>query len=135
MALFGNEKVPAVGFGAGDVVARDLMETYGNLPKAVGPADIAIIISGAENAPYALDLAQDLRGQGLKIAVDLTFKKVSDQISKADKKLIPYIIVIGEDEVKGKTLTVKRLDDKTEKAFSSEELGKLVDHIRTSKAA
>jgi len=135
LALFGNEKVPAVGFGAGDVVARDLMETYGNLPKAVGPADIAIIISGAENAPYALDLAQDLRGQGLKIAVDLTFKKVSDQISKADKKLIPYIIVIGEDEVKGKTLTVKRLDDKTEKAFSSEELGKLVDHIRTSKAA
>ncbi len=33
LSLFGGDKVPAVGFGAGDVIARDLMETYGTLPK------------------------------------------------------------------------------------------------------
>jgi histidyl-tRNA synthetase len=114
LSLFGNEKIPAVGFGAGDVVAQDLMETYGNLPKVgsteyPASADIAICITGAENTPFALDLAQTLREKGERVAVDLSNKKLGDQIKNADRRGIPKVIVIGEEEVKTGKIRVKNL--------------------------
>ncbi len=114
LALFGNEKVPAVGFGAGDVVAQDLMETYDNLPLIgspdyLPPADIAICVFGEENAPFALDIAQSLREKGTRVAVDLSNKKIGDQIKNADRRHIPKVIVIGEEEVKTGKLKIKDL--------------------------
>jgi histidyl-tRNA synthetase len=109
LAIFGNEKVPAVGFGAGDVIARDLMETYGTLPKSLNSADIAICVVGDQNTPYALEVGQSLRAKGKRVAVDLSNKKVGDQISKADKRGIPEVICIGDEETKTGKLTVKNL--------------------------
>jgi histidyl-tRNA synthetase len=119
LALFGNEKVPAFGFGTGDVIARDLMETYNTLPQIgslelPASADIAICIFGEENAPFALDLAQKLREKGLdgsplRVTVDLSNKKIGDQIKNADKRHVPKVIVIGDEEVKTGKLRVKNL--------------------------
>jgi histidyl-tRNA synthetase len=109
MDIFGGEKVPAVGFVAGDVVARDLMETYGALPPPVSPADICVCIVGDHNSPYALDLAQSLRSKGIRTAVDLSGKKLGGQISNANKRRIPKIVAIGDTEVKTGRLRVKTL--------------------------
>lgn len=109
LSLFGNEKVTAVGFGAGDVTARDLMETYGALPKSMPPADIMICILGEHNTPYALDVAQKLRSKGNRIAVDLSVRKIGDQISGANKRGITKIIVIGDEETKTGKLKLKNL--------------------------
>jgi histidyl-tRNA synthetase len=132
LALFGNEKVPAVGFGAGDVIARDLMETYGTLPKQgeIGgiptPADLALCIVGEQNTPYALDLAQSLRVKGIRVAVDLSNKKVGDQIKNADKRGIPRIICIGDEEVKNGKLRMKILASGEEVVGSEKEVAQLI---------
>ncbi len=109
LSLFGNEKVTAVGFGAGDVTARDLMETYNALPAAPSSADIMICVVGEHNIPYALDVAQKIREKGQRIAVDLSIKKLGDQISHANKRGIPKIIVIGDEEVSTGKLKTKDL--------------------------
>jgi histidyl-tRNA synthetase len=124
LSLFGNDKVTAVGFGAGDVVARDLMETYGNLPKNEAPADIAIAIVGEQNAPYALDLAQSLRAKGIRVAVNLSGKKLGDQISSADKRGIPRVIAIGDEEVKTGKLRMKTLATSEEVVTTEAEIVK-----------
>jgi len=109
LSLFGNDKVPAVGFGAGDLIARDIMETYGTLPKITNVAELCICIVGEQNTPFSLELAQKLREQGKKVAVDLSGRKLSDQISNASKRGIPKIICIGDEEVKNGKLRVKDL--------------------------
>jgi histidyl-tRNA synthetase len=110
LSLFGNEKVPAVGFGAGDVIARDLMETYGKLNvENYAPSDIAICIVGTQNTPYALDVAQKLRESGHKVSVDFSGKKISDQIKNADKRKIPKIICIGDEERNTGNIVIKNL--------------------------
>ncbi|MGC9605139.1 MAG: histidine--tRNA ligase [Minisyncoccia bacterium] len=109
LALFGNDKVPAVGFGAGDVIARDLMETYGRSVKKKAPADIAIAVVGEQNVPYAMDLAQSLRERGICAAVDLSGKKVGDQIANAARRGIPRAVCVGDEEVKTGKLRVKTL--------------------------
>ena len=131
LALFGNDKVPAVGFGAGDVIARDLMETYQNLPAPKAPADLGIIVAGQENAPFAFDFAQSLREVGARISIDLSFKKVGDQMSKASKNRLPYIVVIGEEEVRGKAVVIKKLADGSEKTFSADAVKEVASYLRS----
>ncbi len=111
LSLFGGEKVSAFGFGAGDVIARDLMETYGSIKKLdeVYPADIYICLMNKEVADYAQDVAQTLRGKGLKVSIDYSFRKIGDQIKNADKVHIPNVIVIGDDEVKTGKFKIKNL--------------------------
>ncbi|MDB5238841.1 MAG: hisS [Candidatus Parcubacteria bacterium] len=122
LSLFGNDKVTAVGFGAGDVVAKDLMETYGTLPKNDAPADIALVVVGVQNTSYALDLAQSLRTKGIRVAVDLSGKKLGDQISNADKRRIPRVIPIGDEEAKNGKLRMKTLSTGEEVLTSSDEI-------------
>ncbi len=122
LSIFGNEKIPAFGFGAGDVIARDIMETYGTLPDNKSVADLALIIVGEHNTPYSMDLAQALRMKGIKVALDLSNKKVGDQISNAVKRLIPKIICIGDEEVKNGKLRLKTLSTGEEKMLDENTL-------------
>lgn len=116
LSLFGGEKVSAVGFGAGDVVAQDLIETYNKVLDEVatadiciGSADVYICIVDESNTPFALEVAQSLRDKGQKVAVDFSGRKVGDQIKSADKRKIPKVICIGDDEVKTGKYKVKDL--------------------------
>jgi histidyl-tRNA synthetase len=139
LSLFGNEKVAAVGFGAGDVIARDLMETYGTLPKIKTdlsvdpsvndinpPADVTLCIVGDQNTPYTLDLAQSLRKKNVRVAVDLSGKKLGDQIKNADKRGIPFIICIGDEEVRTGKLRIKALKTEEETETSEENLAGII---------
>ncbi len=117
LSLFGGEKVPAFGFGAGDVVAKDLLETYGKATKAesVNPADIYICLMNEDFASYGQELAQDLREKGIRTSIDFSFRKIGDQIKNADRIHIPNIICIGEEEVKTGNFKLKNLASGEEK--------------------
>jgi histidyl-tRNA synthetase len=109
LSLFGGEKVPAVGFGLGDVTAKDVMETYKSLPQVHSNADIYIAVISKEQSPFANDIAQNLRKNGKKVIVDFSYKKIGEQIKSADKRNIERLIVIGEEEVKTGKYKVKNL--------------------------
>jgi histidyl-tRNA synthetase len=118
LALFGNEKIPAVGFGAGDVIARDLMETYDALPKDQNSADIGICIVGEQNTAYSFEVAQSLRAKGKRVSVDISNKKVGDQIGKADKRGVQEIICIGDEERNTGKLKIRNLKSGEERVIS-----------------
>lgn len=117
LSLFGGEKVSAFGFGAGDVVARDLMETYGGIKKGddIYPADVYICLMDRNVADYGQEVAQGLRSRGIRTSIDYSFRKIGDQIKNADKVHIPFIICIGEEEVKTGKLKIKNLKTGEEK--------------------
>lgn len=110
LAIFGSDKVPAVGFGAGDVIIRDLLETYNLMPKYKNPTELYICIASASAKGFAQDLAQTLRSQALNVAIDYTNKKVGDQIKYADKMKIPFITVIGDNEISSGQIKIKKLE-------------------------
>ena len=67
-------------------------------------------------------IAQKLREVGIRAAVDYTERKVGDQIKYADKNKIPFIIVIGENEVKSGKFKIKRLSDGVQRELSDEQI-------------
>lgn len=113
VGIFGVEKVSGIGFGWGDVTTRDFLETYGLLPEY--HPQVQLYICHLENyMEQANQLASDLRKQGVNIAVDLTERKVSAQVKTADKEKIPYVLVVGEEEVKSEKYKVKSLRESKE---------------------
>ena len=122
LAIFGGERVPAFGFGTGDVIMRDILETYGLMPEYKSKTNLYICTLNKDFQEYAGELAQTLRQAGVNVAIDLTGKKVGDQIKSADKQKIPYIICIGEDEVKKGEFKLKNLKSGEEKVVTENTL-------------
>ncbi len=124
LSLFGGEKVSAFGFGAGDVVARDLLETYGKIKKdnEIHSAQIYICLMNKEVAEYGQNLAKSLRNKNINVSIDFSFRKLGDQIKAADKNHIPYVICIGEEEQKTGKFKLKNLSTGEEKVFSEDNI-------------
>ena len=130
LTIFGEDKIPAIGFGAGDVIIRDILETYGLLPTYTAPAELYLCSMGPEVQEYVFDLATELRTDGLRVATDFGVKKIGDQIKSADKQKIPFVIVVGEDERKSETFKVKNLKTGEETTLAKDAVVDFVKHIR-----
>jgi len=121
VGIFGVEKVPGVGFGMGDVTIRDFLETHSLLPAYQPSIDVYIChLEGY--LPQASQLAGELRQAGARVAEDLTDRKVSAQVKTADKEKIPFVLVVGEEEVKTGKYKLKDLALSAESELSLRDL-------------
>lgn len=128
VGIFGVEKVPGIGFGMGDVTVGNFLETHKLLPEYRPTAELYIChLEGFMEA--ANKLASDLRKQGLRVAVDLTDRKIAGQVKTADKESIPYVLVVGEDEVKSGKYKVKSLQSGTETEATTENIVNIIKSI------
>ena len=122
LALFNEEKVPGVGFGMGDVTIKDFLDVRGLLPAYIPTTHLYIAVANPEMVARAEELALMLRKENVAVAVDFGDKKLGDQIKAAAKHKIPYLLVVGEDEVTSGTYKVKNLASGEETALSGAEL-------------
>jgi histidyl-tRNA synthetase len=121
VGLFGVTPVPTVGFGWGDVTLANFLSGHHLLSDIKPETDVYIALIG--NLEFeAQALAQELRTQGLNAAVDLSKRKLGDQLKTAAKKSYGYVIVIGEDEVKSKQYKLKNLVTGEESELSTSQL-------------
>lgn len=126
--IFDEETVPAVGFGMGDVTARDFLETHNLLPKYIPTTKLYICIIEEKNADFASGTAAKLRQKGVNVALDFSYRKVGDQIKSADKQKIPFVFCIGDEEEDSNTFTLKELTSGKEEKLSVTEI---VDKLKS----
>jgi len=125
LEIFDAEKITAVGFGMGDVPVRNFLEVRGLIPEYVSATDLMLCTLADENMPYAQKLAKKLREEGLNVAVDLSGKKIGDQIKTADKQSVPFVICIGEEEEKSGKFKIKELKTGEEREVSENKIIKV----------
>lgn len=106
VGLFGAEPISAVGMAQGGTTIENFLEAHGLLPRLVSTTDIYIVVLG-EVQKAADKLARHLRAEGVNVEVDITGRKLDKQIKTAVKKTVPYILFIGEEEVRNEVYTVK----------------------------
>ncbi len=128
VGLFGVTTVPTVGFGWGDVTLANFLETHHLMPDQKPETALYVVLVG-----NVLDLAQQpiaqLRAAGLNLAVDLSGKKIGDQLKTADKKGIAHVLIIGEGELKEQKFTLKNLKTGKEQRSSVKDIAKTVKDI------
>lgn len=111
-SLFGGDPISGIGFGMGDVIMRDFLETHDLLPKNVlvtAPTVIIIPEDSAQNME-AQKVAQKFRDAGIKITVDISDRKIDKKKTTAEKAGARYIITFTGDTLTLRTLTAKTTD-------------------------
>jgi histidyl-tRNA synthetase len=134
VGLFGVEPVPTVGFGMGDATLQNFLELHELLPELQTETDACVIIIGDvyEAAQHVIkELRQD---GGMCLAVDFTDRKLDKKIKTADKKGIPYIIIIGEDELKNNQFTIKNLRSGVEEKHGVSRIASIIEDHRSRTA-
>ncbi|MEI7604217.1 MAG: histidine--tRNA ligase [bacterium] len=122
VAIFNGQKIPAFGFGMGDVPAINFIEVHGLMPKLSSETDVLITIMDSNCKDYCLQIAEDLRNMGLNISTYIKSDKLDKQMKYADQKGIKYVVIAGETEVSKKTFKVKNMTDRTEQELKIEDL-------------
>ena len=111
---------PAVGMTFGLDVIHEALMLKDAIPVKP-PVDLYIIPLGTEKA--CLKLATELRNKGLKVDVDMADRRLKKSLDFANKQGIPYVVVIGENELESGVLLLKEMKIGKEYKVCMERLG------------
>lgn len=125
--FIGGPSVPGVGFALGLERLLLALEKEGIDIKEKEPLDVYIFGASKEEKKYILSLGNTLRMNGFNVEIDYNNKSFKSNFKKADSLLAKYIIIIGEEEVKSKILTVKNNKTKEEYKVKLDNLIEFLD--------
>ena len=89
------------------------------IPHVLGkaPADVMVAVFDAADTPHALRVADLLRQSGLRVLVYPESDKIGKQIKYADSLGVPFVAILGGNEMAAGTLTVKNLAAQTQATY------------------
>jgi histidyl-tRNA synthetase len=129
VGLFGVEPVPTVGFGWGDVTLANFLELHHLMPDLKPETDAYVVLAGGVVEAAQKPIAE-LRRQGVNLAVDLSGRKLGDQLKAASKKGIGFALIIGEDEINAKKYKLKNLQNGKEQTLDLATIAKTLKGAR-----
>ncbi|MFM7485834.1 MAG: histidine--tRNA ligase, partial [Cytophagales bacterium] len=107
---FGLEGVSGIGISFGVDRLYDVLEELKLFPsEAMISSTVMIAHFDNETMRYGLQVAATLRSHGIATELYPDVSKIKKQMEYANKKLIPYVIVVGADEMRDSQLTFKRM--------------------------
>ncbi|MFS1515317.1 histidine--tRNA ligase [Bacillus sp. SCS-151] len=107
-----NEKYSTVGISFGlDVIYTAMSQSK----KLIDKTDLDYYLVPINTERECLLVANYLRNQGYKVELEMSNKRLGKALDKANKEKIPYVIIVGEDEVKKNQLIIKNMSSGEEK--------------------
>jgi histidyl-tRNA synthetase len=125
VGMFLGQNIPACGFSLGLERILVVMGERGMFPPSLAttPADVMMAVFDANDAPHAMRVAALLRRAGLRVLVYPDPDKLGKQIKYADSRGIPYVAILGGDEIAQGTLTVKNLKAQSQQVYTQADAG------------
>jgi histidyl-tRNA synthetase len=116
METLGGPHTPGVGFGSGMERMILEMERCEVAVEARAPIDVFIVVAGAIAQGAAFALAGDLRELGLSVILGEAGRSMRAQLRAANSSGARAAAILGEDEVKSGTVTVRPLQTEAEQS-------------------
>jgi histidyl-tRNA synthetase len=121
----GGGKVPGVGFAMGDVVIGLVLKKFGKEPKLrVAPADVLVTTFSTQEAAASMEVAQQLREEGIAAEWYPSPDRLPKQLKYADALGIPLAVILGPDELRSNQATVKDLVQRVQSTVERTDLSK-----------
>lgn len=125
--FYTDKKLPGVGISIGLTRLFYVLQEQGLLSDEMitSPCD-ALVLPMTEDMSYAISAATGLRGAGIRTQIYGEQKKFKGKMNYADKIGVPYVIFVGEDEIKENMLSVKNMESGEQTKLSAEDAVKLI---------
>jgi histidyl-tRNA synthetase len=128
--LFGVPNIPGVGISFGVDRIYDVLEELNLFPADVQVSTKALFFNmGEAESRFAFDIMQQLRGGGIACELYHEAAKISKQFTYAEKKNIPFVIIIGSTEVEEKNAAVKTLATGNQEIVTVEKLANYLTNL------
>lgn len=125
VGLFGAEPIPTVGMAPGLTTTELFLQTHGLLPQLASTTDIGIIVLG-DSLKGALRLAEQLRGRGVNVEVDISGRKLEKQMKAVLKKSVPFMLFVGEQELADGLYSLKDVTTEQEQKLTVEAIAERI---------
>jgi histidyl-tRNA synthetase len=121
VADVGGDRITGVGFAMGDVVIEVLLDRLGKRPDlASSPSRVLVTLFDDDLYDQTLALAARFRQAGINAEQYLEATKLGKQIRHADRKGIPYVAILGPEEVARDQVVLKQLASGEQQSLSFE---------------
>ncbi|MDO8996318.1 histidine--tRNA ligase [Sediminibacterium sp.] len=121
--LFGVPNVPGVGISFGVDRIYDVLEELQLFPEAVQKSTRVLFFNlGIEEHQTAFHLMQELRERGIAAELYHEQSKFDKQFKYAEKKQVPYVVIIGSTELTEGTCIIKNIVTGDQKTILQQEL-------------
>jgi histidyl-tRNA synthetase len=121
--LFGVPNIPGVGISFGVDRIYDVMEELKLFPGEVQVGTQVLFLNlGAKESETAFGLLQQLRQKNISGELYHEQSKFDKQFKYAEKKNIPYVVIIGEEELKSGNCKLKNIRTGEQQTISTEQL-------------
>ena len=121
-----GEKYPAVGISFGLSSIYEILKTREEFNN---DSNIDIYIIPMSTEIESLTLANKIRDLGYKVELDFEKRKLKKSLDYANKQNIPYVIIIGEDEISSKIIKIKDMRKKEEYQINLKNISKIKEII------
>ncbi len=123
VADVGGDRITGVGFAMGDVIIELLLERAGKRPSLPSsPSQVLVTLFDDDLYPQTLALSARLRQAGINAEQVLEAARLGKQLRYADRKGIPYALILGPDELATGQVILKELATGEQASYSEEKV-------------
>ncbi|HTO71284.1 MAG TPA: threonine--tRNA ligase [Myxococcota bacterium] len=113
-------------------IAIYLEHTGGDFPVFLAPQQVAVLPVSDRQTAYAREVAEILRGAGVRAEADLRSETLNYRVRAAETHKIPYALVVGEREQASRSVSVRRRKSGAQEVMPLEQFEKNIqEEIRT----
>ncbi len=120
--FYTNKKLPGVGISIGLSRLFYKLEEIGVIKANEATCASVMVLPMVDDMAYALEVAGMLRQNKINTEVNYTKKSVRSMLNYANRIKIPYVIFVGEDEIKNKRYTIKNMTTGEQEILSIDEI-------------
>ena len=119
-----GNKYPALGISFGLVPICEILE---NKSKE---SFYDLLIIPMDTNIESLRLAATFRNKGIKVIIEMNKKKIKKALDSANKNNIPYVIILGQNEINNNTIEIKDMNSGTNIKVDINDIDKMIDIIK-----
>ena len=127
--FYTDKKMPGVGVSIGLTRLFSKLSELNILKEKDESISKVLVVSMTDDISRALEVATKIREEGINTDVYLENKKIKAKFKYADKLKIPYVAVIGEEEEKNGTVSLKNMETGEQEEMSIEKMIELLKNI------
>lgn len=122
-----DKNLPGVGMSIGLTRLFFILNDIGLIKTDKKSISDVLVISMVDDLSKSIEVANTLRNAGINTEIYFDNKKIKAKFKYADRLKVPYVIVIGEDEIKSGLLTIKNMEEGTQEQL---EIDKIIDRLK-----
>lgn len=110
-SVFGLKNISGVGVSFGFARIFDVMEELNLFPENIGNRTKVLVASFSDSAlVYSFELGTELRKAGISCDIYPSAAKMKKQLNYANKTAIPFVVIIGDDEISSGQWQLKNME-------------------------